>query len=163
MSRKYAILSNNVIVSIETLEESEVGIRASQVESIIDIEDQIPQPEVGWLLSGNSLVSQNSNMTPDQLDAQQQTAQRLFGLKLLPSAVDRIGVRNLKLSREATPANVAALANQMASIKLLLEGGALKTARTVCMAIKPSFPLHEDILQAVSDEITAFLIANGWN
>lgn len=163
MSRKHAVLQNNVVSEILLLEEEQVSAKAKEVEAIIDIEDTIPRPEVGWVLSGNTLIQPTQNLTSDQLDSYQQTAQRLFGLKLLPSAVDRVGARNLKLAREATPADVVSLANQMASIKLLLEGGALKTARTVCLMIKPSFPLHADILQAVADEITNFLQTNGWN
>lgn len=163
MSRKFAIIENNIVVSVEQLDEIEVEARSKEVQALIDIEDMIPQPEVSWILSGNTLQSANSNMSLEEADAYQQKAQRLFGLKILPLAVDKIGARNLKLARETTPADVAALAGQMASIKLLLEGGALKTARTICTAIKPSFPLHADVLQEVVDEINAFLTANGWN
>lgn len=163
MSRKFAIIENNIVVSVEQLDEIEVEARSKEVQALIDIEDMIPQPEVSWILSGNTLQSANSNMSLEEADAYQQKAQRLFGLKILPIAVDKIGARNLKLAREATLADVAALAGQMASIKLLLEGGALKTARTICTAIKSSFPLHADVLQEVVDEINAFLTANGWN
>ena len=163
MSRKFAILKDHTVIEVLTLTEEEAGNKAREVEALIDVEDQIPQPVIGWNMAGNTLVAPSTNLSPEEQDSFQQTAQRLFGLKLLPTAVDKIGARNLKIAREATPADVAALAGQMASIKLLLEGGALKTARTICVAIKPAFPLHSDILQEVADEITAFLSLNGWN
>lgn len=161
--RKYAIVHDNVVVEIEQLSDSEVISKANYCQCLIDIEDQIPEPEIGWVLQGNTLVPANTLLTNDEQDLFQQCSQRKFGLALLTRAVDKIGARNLKLTREGTPADVAALANQMAAIKLLLEGGALKTARTVCTMIKPVFLLHEDILQEVINEINSFLSTNNWN
>lgn len=163
MSRKFAILKENVVIEIINLSSEEAALKAREVETLIDIEDEIPQPTLGWKLSGNKLVLPSNNLSSEEQDSFQQTSQRLFGMKLLTKAVDKVGARNLKLSRENTPADIAALANQMAAIKLLLEGGALKTSRTLCLAIKPMFPLHEDILQEVADEITIFLVLNNWN
>jgi len=163
MSRLYAFVNDNIVTKTESLSEDQ-AVEASKSNSLlIDIEDMLPRPEVSWQLQGNTLVNPNSSLSVEELELRQQTTQRLFGASLLPLAVDKIGARNLKLARENTPADVTALAGQMASIKLLLEGGALKTARTICLAIKPSFPLHADVLQEVVDEINAFLIANGWN
>lgn len=160
--RKYAVLQENVVVEISDMEDSQCQER-SRLETIIDIEDQAPQPEIGWVFSQNKIVPTEPVSDPDQLDAIQQKSQRLFGLKLLPRAVDMVGARNLKLAREGTPANVASLATQMQTVKLLLEGGALKTTRTVCTALKPSFPEHSDILQFVMDEINNFLAEHGWD
>lgn len=161
--RKYAIVSNQVVTSIVDADDEATSELVKTSEMIVDIEDQIPQPEVGWVLSGNSLVLPTESMTPDELDAYQQKAQRLYGLKILTLAVDKIGSRNLKLAREGTPADVATLGSQMASIKILLEGGALKTVRSICGAIKPMHPNHSDVLDEVIAEITNFLQQNGWN
>lgn len=161
--RKYAIVSNQVVTSIVDADDEAASELVKTSEMIVDIEDQIPQPEVGWVLSGNSLVAPIQSMTPDQLDAYQQKAQRLYGLKILTLAVDKVGARNLKLAREGTPADVATLGSQMASIKILLEGGALKTVRSICGAIKPMHPNHSDVLDEVIAEITNFLQQNGWN
>lgn len=161
--RKYAILKDLVVNQLVNLSDEEVADMSTRA-SLIDVEDMLPQPEVGWVLEGNKLIiSSSSNLTPDECDARQQNTQRLFGEKLLKLAIDKLGARNLKLARENTPADVAALAGQMASIKVLLEGGALKTVRSICNAIKGNFPLHSDILQFVIDEITNFLSENGWN
>lgn len=160
MSRKYATISDNIIISIDTLEEVVASNKAKEVQMLIDIEDMIPQPQIGWILNGNTLVANIASMSADEFDAYQQTTQRLFGLSLLPKAVDKIGARNLKLDREGTPADVAALASQMASIKILMESGALKTVRMICTAIQPAHPNHADILQEVVVEISNFLALN---
>lgn len=160
--RKYAIVFNQVVTSVIEAEDDEIVdiMRASQM--VIDIEDQIPQPEVGWVLSGSRLTLPNYELSLDEQDAYQQKAQRLFGLKILPLAMDKLGARNLKLSRDGTPADVTTLASQMASIKILLEGGALKTVRGLCVSIKPMHPNHADILDEVIAEISNFLESNGW-
>lgn len=161
--RLHAILDNNIVTEILELDEALYAKEAAYHDLVLDVEDMIPRPEVGWVLEGNKLVPASAQMTQDQLDEFQQKAQRLFGLYLLPIAVDKIGARNLKLAREGTPTDVAALASAMASIKVLLEGGALKTVRGICGSIKPGFPHHSDILDLVINEITAFLTNNGWN
>lgn len=161
--RKHAILSNGIVTSVVNLADDEIAAKASSVEMIADIEDVLPEPEVGWKLEGNKLIPSQSQMTLDQADLYQQTTQRKFGLKLLPVAVDLVGARNLKLYREGTNVDVATLAGQMASIKLLMEGGALKTVRSLCSYLKPSFPNHADILDTIIVEITNFLTSNDWN
>lgn len=160
--RLHACVNDNVVTKVVELDEESYSLEASSNQAVIDIEDIIPRPEVGWNLQGATLVA-GSDLSLDEHDAFQQKSQRLFGQKLLPLAVDKVGARNLKLSRDGTPANVTALASNMASIKMLMEGGALKTVRTLCGMIKPSFPAHEDILDWVSAEITNFLTNNGWN
>lgn len=163
MSRKHAFLINNVVVDSRAISEQEFAELVGQYDALIDIEDIIPEPQVGWVLQGNKLVLAQADMSVEEEEAYQQTAQRKFGEKLTPQLVDLVGKRNFKLSREGTPANVGSLANSMASIKLLLETGALKTARTVCTSLKPGFPLHADILDFAIASITNFLIENDWN
>lgn len=160
--RKYAIVNNDVVSKVLDLDDQEVASISTDGSMVIDIEDMIPQPQTGWLLEGNKLVPASASMTADERDSFQQTAQRQFGLKLLPIVVDKLGARNLKLTREAVPVDVASLATQMSSIKLLLETGALKTVRGICSALKPAFPNHSDILDDVIIEISNFLVNNGF-
>lgn len=159
---KYASIINNAVVKVSELDEQQFRLEAKECELLVDITDMIPEPEVGWVLNGNKIELPGVVMSPDQLDLYQQKAQRKFGVKVLEYALDAIGARNLKLTRESTPADVATLAQQMASIKLLLEGGALKTARTICSMIKPTYPNHSDILQTVIDDITQFINKNNF-
>lgn len=162
MSRMYAVVNNNIVTQVLSLEDSEVSSIFQSNQMVIDIEDQIPRPVVGYVLSGNMLVSPSQNMTDDEMDAFQQKSQREFGQKILSDIVDLLGQRNLKLGREGAVFSVTSLATQSASIKLLLETGALKTTRTLCYAIKGTFPLHEDIFDSTISSITSFLSLNGF-
>jgi len=48
-------------------------------------------------------------------------------------------------------------------VKMLIETGALKTARTAIMGTMNSFPQHKDIFEYAVDSITAFLQSKGWD
>lgn len=159
---KYASIINNNVVKVSELDEQQFRLESKECELLVDITNMIPEPEVGWVLNGNKLELANDELSSDEQDLHQQKAQRKFGVQVLEYALDAIGARNLKLTRESTPADVATLAQQMASIKLLLEGGALKTARTICLMIKPTYPNHADILQTVIDDITQFINKNNF-
>jgi len=51
----YAFIQNNEVVKIETCSESEFAAQAYHYQNIADITDMIPQPKVGWVLSGGFL------------------------------------------------------------------------------------------------------------
>jgi len=162
MSRIYATINDNIVTNIISLTEEEYFEIAKQNQLIIDIEDIFPRPQIGWLLEGNSLLPNQPIVDADEADAIRQTTQRLYGEKILPELVDLMGQRNLKLIREGSSVNIASLASQMASIKLLLETGAITTARSICLALKPSYPSHADILDKASEDIANFLSTHGY-
>lgn len=162
MVRTYAFVNDNEVTDIVSLDDADAQSASSTNQLVIDIHDQSPQPSVGWILSGNQLILPNNEMSDDEFDSYQQKSQREFGLLLLTDIIDKLGQRNLKLGREGASFSVTTLASNSASIKLLLETGALKTARTVCETVKPSFPLHEDIFDLAIARITSFLTLNGF-
>lgn len=157
----YACLKNNVVVKIQDL--TEEGFREQSViyDMLIDITNDNPQPIVGYVLSGNKIVQTTSEIEEAVLEMQQ-TAQRVHGENLAKVAVDKIGARNLKLTKDGVTINVMLLSQQLQGIKLLLEGGALKTVRGLCATLKAAFPHHADIMQLVIDDITNFLVKNGY-
>lgn len=159
---KCVIIDNGVVVDVRILSDDEIITESRSHHAVIVVDNMSPQPDVGWVIENSVLVPVSSNATQDEKDLVQQTAQRVFGLSLLARAVDNIGARNLKLARENTPTNVATLASQMASIKILLESGALKTVRSIINSIKESHTTHLDILEDVVVEITNFLVTNGY-
>lgn len=53
--RKYAILDNNTVTEVLDLEEESYTHEASYHQLIIDINDMIVQPQIGWILNGNCL------------------------------------------------------------------------------------------------------------
>jgi hypothetical protein len=159
--RKYARVQNNIVVEILSLEDFEIQ-KVQKNSLLIDIEDEYPEPKVNWKLDGNKLAEAEDNLPIEEKEKAQQEAQSKKGLKILPVVINKLGTRNLKLTREGISANVAAMVGEMAIMKLLLETGALKTASylTAQMAIK--YTHHADILQETIDDINSFLQENGW-
>ena len=54
--RKYAVLDENIVQEILDLDEAGYVHEASYHQLIIDIQDLVIQPQVGWVLSGNQLA-----------------------------------------------------------------------------------------------------------
>lgn len=54
--RKYAVVDNNEVVEVLNLEEDGYRHEASYHQLIVDIEDLLIQPEVGWIFLGNQLA-----------------------------------------------------------------------------------------------------------
>ncbi len=54
--RKYAILDNNIVTEILDLEDEGYIHEASYRQMLIDIQDLVIPPQVGWILSGNKLI-----------------------------------------------------------------------------------------------------------
>ena len=162
--RKHALINNNIVTAFVYINnDDEYRDYANNNQLVIDIEDDLTNIQLGYILQGNTLVPMNTVPPTETTDLYQQITQRLFGLKILPDLIDQVGARNLRLAREQVPVDVVSLATQMSSIKILLEGGALKTVRGICSVIKPTFPHHADILDSAINKITNFLIENKWD
>lgn len=61
--RKYALVNNNNVVSISDLTEDEYLTISKEYQLIIDIEDLVIQPQIGWVLDGNILVPKISSIS----------------------------------------------------------------------------------------------------
>lgn len=152
--RKYALLQNNVVVEIRQLEEYEVQTLGHNYSIVIDIEDELPQPEVGWVLEGNKLISLGSTETQEQFEIELASKKTSFGILLAREAIDKIGARNKILNK--TGSQVTTLLNQLVGIKLLLETGALGTARYSCTQLKSIYTEYTDIFDIVISAINNF-------
>jgi hypothetical protein len=53
--RKHALLMENVVVKIETLDESQYREKTKEYQLIVDIHDLLIEPQAGWVLAGNKL------------------------------------------------------------------------------------------------------------
>lgn len=152
--RRFAVLKNNVIVETVLLEEDEVKVKSSSSEMLIDIEDMLPQPSIGWVLNGNKLEIPSGCSDRERFEIELASRKTDFGIKLSRTAVDRIGARNKILNK--TGEQVATLLNSLISVKLLLETGALGTARAACVQLKLVYTEYADIFDFVVAEINVF-------
>lgn len=103
-----------------------------------------------------------TDLTSEELAVVQQTNQQQFGAGLSLKLVNLMGGRNLYLAELGTPVDIVALLTALGTAKTLMDTGALKTARGYINAVKAGFPLHLDITNLAVEEITAFLVWNGY-
>lgn len=157
--RKYALINNSVITGIVDIEEENYNDYTKTNNAVIDITDVIPQPQVNWILSGNKLEFPNGVSDREKLEIELAEKKTDFGIKLARTSIDRIGARNKILNKNG--AQVAALLTQLLSVKLLLETGALGTARYSCVQLKAVYTEYDDIFSMVIEEINCFEVSFG--
>lgn len=155
--RKYAILKNSTIVDIQILDETNEdlirGILSSN-EQVIDIDELIPVPVIGWVLNGNKLEMPQGYSSREEYEIELAEKKVRFGFKLADICIIRIGARNKILNKNGT--QVGTLLNQLLPVKLLLETGALGTARYSCIQLKTIYTEYVDIFDYVINEINVF-------
>ena len=54
--RTYAIVNDNTVTAVSTLTENQVMEQAVENQLILDIEDLLIRPQIGWVLQGNALA-----------------------------------------------------------------------------------------------------------
>lgn len=153
--RKYALVNNNTVTEVMNLEDADYPRIAAVNQMIVDIEDVSPVPQVGWVLVGNALQSTSALPIEEILRAKVKKA-REFGTATAADAVDRIGASNILSGK--TEAQIIEIMVLLDPIKKLMEGGALNTAKTQLLLVKPSVfvELHPEIDRVV-DAISGYL------
>ena len=121
---------------------------------------EISESDLNNLLSIDISAYQDAVAYAKNLE--QQTEQRVFGQYLIPEMVDLMGAKNLTLAQKGVPINMNQLAADNSSIKLLIETGALKTARSLCYLLKAKYPYHASVYDHVIEDITGFLTEKGY-
>ena len=152
MARKYALLENNIVIEIRSIEDSEVS-EVAKLNMLIDIEDQLPEPTIGWMLQGNKLVAME-NQTQEQFEIELAGKKRVAGKAISDKCIDMIGARNKMLSK--TTQQIVAVLTALSPIRALLETGALGTARTSIGQASAGYPDYADIFQEAINEINDF-------
>jgi hypothetical protein len=151
--RKYAIVNNNVVTSIIEIEEELYSEYASKNQMVIDITES-PQTVSGFVLNGNKLEVPQGFSDREMYEIYLAELKTEFGIKLCRNAINRIGARNKILNK--TGIQVVTLLNALIAIKLLLETGALGTARYNCSLLLNVYTEYTDIFQYVINEINVF-------
>lgn len=157
--QKYAILNNNTVTEVVELSDEDYRIYIQNNQMAIDITDMSPQPLVGYVLNGNKLEVPQGRGDREEYEYALAVKKTDFGIKVARIAIDKIGARNKILNKSGT--QVTALLSQLLNIKLLLETGALGTARYACSTLLSVYTEYEDIFQDVINQINSFEISNG--
>lgn len=153
----YALVRDNVVVAVESLDESVLPEYAEHYQNIFGIDDLPLRPEAGWVLVGNHLEAPPIIPDPEKpeyyLELRCRQA-RQFGQGLSMIAADKIGGRNLMLGK--TEAQIQTFATQLMSLKLILDGGALVTAYGIMSQMKAVYPEYADLFSWAMDQITEY-------
>jgi len=157
--RKYAIINNNTVTDILDIEDIDYSTYSSSNQMIIDVQDMSPIPCVGYVLNGNKLEIPQGNGDREEYEYALAVKKTDFGIKLARIAVDRIGARNKILNKTGT--QVITLLNSLIGVKLMLETGALGTARYTCGQLQAVYSEYSDIFNNVIEQINSFEIDNG--
>lgn len=155
MNRRHAIIEDNWVIDFFYPESKEEVMQKAQRYVVLDVEDQ-PDVAVDWFYAGNKLVPDTDSaaikMIESGLARNTLHPSGNFGENLVREMRDKIGARNLRLG--ITESQISGLVSNLATVRFLLEGAALKTARSVISAISPAYPQYSDILQEAVDKIT---------
>lgn len=157
--RKYALINDSIVTQLIEIEQSEYPQYSSNNHMVIDVTDLEPQPQANWILNGNKLEFPNGTSNREILEIQLAGKKADFGIKLARIAIDRIGARNKILNKNGS--QVATLLTQLFSVKLLLETGALGTARYSSLQLKAVYTEYSDIFDYVVNEVNNFESAFG--
>lgn len=152
--RKYALINKNLVTSIIESNDLDFSEYSKNNELIIDITDLNPLPQINWVLNGNKLEFPSGFSDREKLEIELASKKTDFGIKLARYAIDRIGARNKILNK--TGEQVSILLTQLVGVKLLLETGALSTARFSCIQLKFIYTEYTDIFDYVINEINSF-------
>lgn len=152
--RKYALINGSIVTQIIDLEEDQMLSYGKINDAVIDIEDQVPQPVIGWVLNGNILEKAQGNSSLEQYEQELALKKIDYGCNLSKIAISKIAARNKILKKSS--AQITTLLNQLIGIKMLLETGSLGTTREACAVLKTVYTEYTDIFEYVIDQINIF-------
>jgi hypothetical protein len=154
--RKYAIITNNVVSSIIEKDPDDVSLSSifNSNSTVVDITDLTPLPTIGWVLRGNALEFPQGESDREAFEEKLADLKTDFGIKLARMAINKMGARNKILNK--TGAQVGSLLNNLIPIKMLLETGALGTARYSCSQLKLVYTEYSDIFDKIISDINDF-------
>jgi len=153
--RKYALIKDNVVVSIETLEENSLQDKAWEYQLIVDIQDMAVEPQVGWILEGNQLVPSSQSLSPEQLEDMRMRARFKVGNKICDEAVVMISRKNKILGKTAVEINQ--IITTFMPIEQALRKCALPTALNGINQIRSTYPEYGEIFDYVAAELSNYL------
>lgn len=163
MIRKYALVNNNIVTSVISLDVQEENDKYNELSKnnglVIDIEDLNPQPNIFWVLNGNKLEFPQANSDIEKLEEALCEKKINLGYELARFAAIKIGARNKILTKSAIQINT--IVTQLMPVKFLLEAGALGTARDILRNLKITFTEYSDIFDKIIERIDLFERENG--
>jgi hypothetical protein len=141
--KKYALLNNNMVISVQELEDKDFISLISSYQMGVEVTELLICPEIGWILSGNHLVPAGG---------QQITMKKMVMSKILrnqsiaPALLVDLYATNTLLGMTTAQSN--SMFNECSDVILRLQQGAFPTA-IYCLQHK-----------AVNDNVTQVMLDN---
>jgi hypothetical protein len=136
-------------------------VQTTQPENLENWDSVETQEEFDSLINSFDLTAYNAALNSED-SSQRQERGREFGESIIKEFIDAMGTRNLDLSKAGSTVNILAVAQDNASIKLLIETGALKTARDMTLLLKQKYPSHVDLYDWAYNILNNFLTESGY-
>ena len=151
--RKYALLRENVVIAVELLTDEQCVEKSKEYQLVIDVQDMLVTPVAGYILSGNTLIP-TTQATQVEMEEDLAAKKCLEGSKISNTAIIRLGALNKIMNKTGT--QVSQVLNNMLSVKMLLETGALGTARSIMSQLISVYPEYNEILTEAINKINDF-------
>lgn len=156
MIRKFAGIKNNQVVALIDIPEEEYRQSSGNYELLVDVQDAVPMPEVGWFLVGNQIIKINPDgKSQEDLEREKNKWKREFGTALSGEMMDRLGARNVILKKSG--AFVTGMLINLGPISSLLNSGAIQTAYAATQSARAAYTEYQDILDLALDRMDSFL------
>lgn len=153
--KKYALVKNDVVISVEMLTEDAYRQKSMECQVIVDISELVIEPEIGWVLEGNALRPHSSNISLEKIEDTKMRNRFKVGNKVCDEAIVLISGRNRMLEKNSTQVNQ--IITTFTPIELAMRKCALPTALLGIAQMRSLFPEYLDIFDYVSSELTNYL------
>lgn len=153
--RKYAIVNNNIVSSIELLDNLQYIEKSKVSQLVIDIHDLAVEPQIGWVLVGNELKVAPHNASAEQLEDIRMRARFKVGNRVCDEAVILISCRNKALGKNSTEVNQ--IINTFMPIEQAMRKCAIPTALGGINLMRSGYPEYEDIFEYIASELSNYL------
>ena len=154
--RLYACIQDNLVVKVALFSDEEIREEGRQYQIIIDIQERIVPPQVGWVYQDNKIIlPELAGLTSEQVQIKKNLWRRDFGIQIKGPITDKLGARNIMLGKNS--AFVMQMSSQLGPIGMLLESGAITTSRNALMSIRPYYAEHDDIFDEILQSINEYI------
>jgi len=154
--RKYALLEDNIVIKIDDLDDEAYQREIHKYSSIIDVEDLLPQPSVGWKLVGNKIVPSETLSNDAKLKIKMDMRFK-FGNNLADIMVKKMSIRNVELIALGQVMNINTVIANFSGIEQALRKCAIPTAKSGIQSLSSVYTEYSNEFSYALTEINNYL------
>jgi len=154
--KKYAVLNNNIVTEIALLETEDSIAKAMVSQMVVDVDDLLIQPEIGWVLVGNEIKPASPLSAEARLIKIMQMRFK-FGNQLADLMVQKMSIRNVTLIAAGQTMNINAVIQTFSGIEAALRKCAIPTARAGIIAMSATYTDYSEEFAFALSELNNYL------